>query len=405
MRLIRVQGVLAEERLRGGRILVLNPGNSDKAFTADLESFADLEPFDQLQPGSLLEVTGVCSVKRSPDKQPASFNVFIRTPADIVVLEPPSWWTPARTWRVLGLVTLGLALALAWVLTLRVQVQRQTARILQMNERLEQRVQERTAELTEANRELEAFTYSVSHDLRAPLRHISGFASIVSQNTTVAATPELQKPLQQIGAAASRLGRLMDELLEFSRRSRTPLRVRPVPLAELVAEVQQELQSEMAGRQIEWKIAPLPEVLGDAGTLRLVWLNLLSNAIKYSRRKSPAIIEILCASNDREWTFTVRDNGAGFDMRHAEHLFGIFQRLHHEDEFEGHGIGLANVRRIIHRHGGRIWAEAEVNRGATFHFTLPRRPEGTHFAREDAGRSKAEEPSHAANKPGASANG
>ncbi len=373
MRVVRVQGVLTPERLRGGHTLVLNPGGGEKAFTADLEAFTDLRPFEHLRPGSLLEVTGVCSVRRGPDKQPVSFNVFVRTPADIVVLRPPPWWTPARTWRVLGLATLGLTLTLAWVLTLRLQVRRQTAYIRQLNEQLEQRVRERTAELTEANKELEAFTYSVSHDLRAPLRHISGFASTVAQHPAVQ-TPELQKPLKKVTDAATRLGRLMDDLLAFSRMARRPLALHPVPLGLLVGEIVELLEQDGWPSPIEWKIAPLPEVLGDPGTLQIVWQNLLHNAVKYTRDQPKPVIEIGCETGEREWHFTVRDNGAGFDMRYAERLFGIFQRLHHDREFEGDGIGLANVRRIVQRHGGRIWAEGEVNRGAAFHFTLPRTP-------------------------------
>jgi signal transduction histidine kinase len=371
MRLIRVQGVLTPERLRGGHILVLNPGGGEKAFTADLEAFSDLRSFDHLKPGSLLEVTGVCTVRRGPDKQPVGFNVFVRTPSDINVLKPPPWWTPSRTWQVLGLVTFGLAVALSWVLTLRLRVRHQTAHIRQLNEQLEQRVKERTTELTEANKELEAFTYSVSHDLRAPLRHISGFANIVFQHPA-AQVPELQKPLRQVADAAARLGRLMDDLLAFSRMARKPLTLRRVALGPLVGEIAERLRQDAAGRNIEWRIVSLPEVLGDPGILEIVWQNLLQNAVKYTRHQPKALIEVDCQTNEQEWVFSVRDNGAGFDMRYADRLFGIFQRLHHDDEFEGNGIGLANARRIVQRHGGRIWAEGEVNHGATFRFTLPR---------------------------------
>lgn len=373
MRLVRVQGVLTPERLRGGYLLVLNPGDGGAAFTADLEAFPDLRPFDHLEPGSRLEITGVCAVRRGPDRRPVSFNVFVRTPADIRVLEPPPWWTPTRTWWAFGAATAALLLALGWVLTLRRQVRRHTTRIRQLNEQLEQRVRERTAQLTEANQELEAFTYSVSHDLRAPLRHISGFANLISQHPA-AQTPDLQRPLRQVIDAANRLGRLMDDLLAFSRMARAPLTLRPVPLQSVVGEIVQQLGREAAGRKIEWKIDPLPEVLGDPATLQIVWQNLLQNAVKYTRHREQAVIEIHCQANERDWTFSVRDNGAGFDMRYAERLFGIFQRLHRESEFEGNGIGLANVRRIVQRHGGRIWAEGEVDRGATFHFTLPRHP-------------------------------
>jgi signal transduction histidine kinase len=372
MRVVRVRGSLAPERLRGGWNLVLNPGTGDKAFTADLEALPDLTPFDRLEPGSLLELTGVCAIRRDTAGAPASFNIFIRSPGDIAVIRTPSWWTPARTWRVLGFATLGLALALAWVLTLRRQIRQQTAHIRQMNEDLERRVEERTAELTDANEELDAFSYSVSHDLRAPLRHMSGFAAILSQHPSVAQTPDLQKPMDTISNAATQMGRMVDDLLAFSRMGRQPLSLQTIAFEPLVKGALRDLEPDTTGRQIEWKIAPLPEVRGDVSTLRLVWMNLLGNAIKYTRQRSPAIIEIGCQAGEREWVFFVRDNGAGFDMRYAENLFGVFQRLHREDEFEGTGVGLAHVRRIIHRHGGRVWAEGEPDRGATFYFALPR---------------------------------
>lgn len=372
MRVIRVRGSLAPERLRGGRILVLNPGSGGKAFTADLDAFPDLTPFDHLEPGSLLELTGVCTIRKDPTGVPAAFNVFIRSPGDISVVKPPPWWTPARTWRVLGFATSGLALALAWVLTLRRQIRRQTAHIRQMNEQLERRVQERTAELTHANEELDAFSYSVSHDLRAPLRHMSGFAAVLSQHPSVAQTPDLLKPLGIISNSAAQMGRMVDDLLAFSRLARQSLSLQTIAFDPLVKGVLQDLEPDAAGRQIEWRIAPLPEVRGDLPMLRLVWLNLLGNAIKYTGQRPAAIIEIGCQPGELEWTFFVRDNGAGFDMRYAENLFGVFQRLHRDDEFEGTGIGLAHVRRIVHRHGGRVWAEGELGRGATFYFALPR---------------------------------
>jgi len=351
---------------------VLNPGGGEKAFTADLEAFTDVTPFEHLISGSLLELTGVCTIRRDTAGVPAAFNIFIRSPGDIAVLRPPPWWTPARTRRVLGFATLGLALTLAWILTLRRQIRRQTAHIRQMNEDLECRVQERTAELTDANEELDAFSYSISHDLRAPLRHMSGFAAILSQHPTVAQTADLRKPLDTISNAAVQMRRMVDDLLAFSRMARQPLSLQTIAMDPLVKGTLHDLEPDTTGRAVEWKIAPLPEVRGDLATLRLVWLNLLGNAIKYTRQRSPAIIEVGCQADERECTFFVRDNGAGFDMRYAENLFGVFQRLHTEDEFEGTGVGLAHVRRIIHRHGGRVWAEGELGRGATFYFALPR---------------------------------
>jgi light-regulated signal transduction histidine kinase (bacteriophytochrome) len=337
-----------------------------------LEVFSDLSPFDHLQPGSLLELTGVCSIRRDTAGAPAAFNVFIRSPGDISVVKPPPWWSAGRVWRFLGFATLGLVAALIWVLTLRGQLRRQTAHIRQINEDLEQRVQERTEELTQANQELEAFSYSVSHDLRAPLRHISGFAAIVAQHPSVSQAPDLQRPLGNISNAAFKLGRMVDDLLAFSRISRQALSQHVVDFNLLMKDVLRDLEPDTAARQIEWKIAALPVVRGDLATLRLVWLNLLANAIKYTGQRSPAVIEIDCQAGEWEWTFFVRDNGAGFDMRYVDKLFGVFQRLHRDEEFQGTGIGLANVRRIIHRHGGRVWNEGEAGRGATFYFTLPR---------------------------------
>jgi signal transduction histidine kinase len=372
MRVVRVQGTLATERLRGGRILVLNPGKGDQAFTADLEAFNDLTPFDALEPGSILELTGVCTIRRDTDGMPAAFNVFIRSPGDISVFKTPPWWTPSRVRRVLGFTMVGCAVALAWVLTLRRQIRRQTAHIREMNEHLERRVEARTEELTRANEELEAFSYSVSHDLRAPLRHISGFAAILARHPSVTQGPDLQRPVEHIHKASGKLSRMVDDMLGFSRVSRQPLSLRTVDLAAVVKNALQDLEPDTAGRQIEWKIPELPAVQGDQAALRLVWLNLLSNAVKYTRHRTPAVIKIDCQPTEGEWIFSVRDNGAGFDMRHAKNLFGVFQRLHRDDEFEGTGVGLANVRRIVHRHGGRVWAEGEAGHGATFYFALPR---------------------------------
>jgi len=239
------------------------------------------------------------------------------------------------------------------------------------NEALERQVKERTTQLEAANQELESFCYSVSHDLRAPLRHIDGFTNLILQSET-ALTEKGRHHLDLVSAAAKRMAQLINDLLELSRNSRAEMRRVRVNLQKLVDEIIQRLQPEMEGRNISWKKNELPEVQADPDLLQQVFSNLLLNAIKYTRPRNPAEIEIGCRQDSaNEVTIYVRDNGAGFDMKYVDKLFGVFQRLHRDEEFEGTGIGLANVRRIVARHGGRTWAEGKVNEGATFYFTLP----------------------------------
>ena len=247
----------------------------------------------------------------------------------------------------------------------------------------ESRVRELNGELTHraellegANKELEAFSYSVSHDLRAPLRHIDGFSSLLAKRAGDSLDATGRRYVETIAEASRRMGRLIDDLLLFSRTGRTAMRFERFPVGDLVREVLADLKEEIASRPIEWVVYPLPEASADRSLLRQVWVNLLSNAVKYTRPRNPARIEVGATTDEErgEQVFRVRDNGVGFEMAYVGKLFGVFQRLHRADEFEGTGIGLANVRRIVLRHGGRTWAESQPGEGATFFFTLPLNP-------------------------------
>jgi PAS domain S-box-containing protein len=240
-----------------------------------------------------------------------------------------------------------------------------------LNRELEDRVRSRTEQLEAANKELEAFSYSVSHDLRAPVRHIDGFVKLLERELPPA-TEKTAHYLRTIAASSQRMAALIDDLLALSRTGRAPLEMRTVQLGPLVDEVILDLKPDLARRKIEWRIGALPAVRGDASLLRVVLQNLLDNAVKYTKPQRAAVVEIGARRmEDGETAIYVRDNGVGFDMRYADRLFGVFQRLHRADEFEGTGIGLATARRVIHRHGGRIWGEGEPGRGACFYFTLP----------------------------------
>ncbi|HSI13289.1 MAG TPA: ATP-binding protein, partial [Chthoniobacter sp.] len=225
--------------------------------------------------------------------------------------------------------------------------------------------------LRAANAELEAFTYSVSHDLRAPLRHIDGFADLLKSHASDGLGDKGKRYLKTISDSAKRMGALIDDLLVFSRIGRAEMRHSKVDLNPLVEEVIQELRVETLKRNVAWKRQELPTVDGDPSLLRQVFVNLLSNAVKYTRPRDPAEIEVGSVVSDDHHMIFVRDNGVGFDMTYVGKLFGVFQRLHRAEEFEGTGIGLANVQRIILRHGGKTWAEGKSGEGATFYFTLP----------------------------------
>jgi light-regulated signal transduction histidine kinase (bacteriophytochrome) len=236
---------------------------------------------------------------------------------------------------------------------------------------LEHRVARRTAELQAANQELEAFSYSVSHELRAPLRQIEGFIEVLSTDKASAMDEEARQYLAAITAAARRLSQLIDDLLAFSRTAQAGMRKTKVSLKTLCQSVMRDFVGEVEGRDVEWVVGELPDVHGDTALLRQVLANLLGNAVKYTRRQKHTRIEIGSYKTDEELVVFVKDNGVGFDMRYADKLFGVFQRLHPHSEFEGTGVGLANVRRIIHQHEGRTWAQGQPGQGATFYFSLP----------------------------------
>lgn len=244
--------------------------------------------------------------------------------------------------------------------------------IRKLNTELEDRVAMRTAQLEGVNKELEAFSYSVSHDLRAPLRHTSGYVELLAKRCKSDLSEKGQHYLNSIADSVRQMGTLIDDLLQFSRTGRAEMRQSNSNMNEILRDVLESIKKDQSTQNIEWQINILPSVFCDYSLLKLVWMNLLSNAVKFSRKNAVPKIEIGVYEEEKEYKFFVRDNGVGFDMKYAPKLFGVFQRLHTTEEFEGTGIGLANVQRIIMRHGGRTWAEAELNKGATFYFTIPK---------------------------------
>jgi PAS domain S-box-containing protein len=241
----------------------------------------------------------------------------------------------------------------------------------EVNIRLERRVAERTAQLEAANKELEAFSYTVSHDLRAPLRHIDGFVQLLNKREGERLEPTSARYLRIVAEAANKMGKLIDELLALSRTGRIDMKMQRIELNSLLDEVRRELAPLMSNRKIRWDVSKLPPVEGDSTLIKLVLINLLSNALKYTSPRREALIEIGSGPGENgHAVIFVKDNGVGFNMKYKEKLFGVFQRLHRDEEFEGTGIGLATVRRIIHRHGGRVWGESVLEGGATFYFSV-----------------------------------
>jgi PAS domain S-box-containing protein len=238
---------------------------------------------------------------------------------------------------------------------------------------LNQELTRRSTDVEAINKELEAFAYSISHDLRAPLRHMVGYTELLQKNASARLDDKDRRYMTIILEAAKRMGTLIDDLLSFSRIGRAERKESTVSLGELVKEIQGEALSETEGRNVAWKIGPLPDLYGDRSMLKLALLNLMSNAVKFTRNCPQAVIEIGYTDKSADGIVVfIKDNGVGFDMKYVSKLFGVFQRLHRAEEFEGTGIGLATVQRIIHRHGGHVWAESQVGVGATFYFSIPR---------------------------------
>ncbi len=244
--------------------------------------------------------------------------------------------------------------------------------VRRLNTDLERRVQQRTAELQASNEELESFTYSVSHDLRAPLRHVDAYAQMLEEEFGTQLAPEAQNFVKKIRQGSHNMRQLVDDLLNLSHIGKTELNRRETPLNPLVEEVVNDLKPETASRHIEWAVGELPLAECDPGLMKQVFVNLIANAVKYTRPRADAKIEVGQMQKNGETAVFVRDNGVGFNMKYVNKLFGVFQRLHRSEEFEGTGVGLATVARIVRKHGGRAWAEAELNKGATFYFTVER---------------------------------
>ena len=250
------------------------------------------------------------------------------------------------------------------------QMQSAVLNILEDFELEKGKVESANRELSATSKELEAFTYSVSHDLRAPLRHIDGFSQLLSEDFGPQLPEDARRYLERIRSGTRQMGQLVDDFLNLARVGRQELRLQVTGLKSLVEEVRRELLAEAEGRQVQWEVGSLPFVECDPALLKQVFANLLSNALKYTRPRNPAVIEVGVQQENGLPVIHVRDNGVGFSMKYAHKLFGVFQRLHRPEDFEGTGVGLATVQRIIHKHRGRVWAEAELDKGATFYFSL-----------------------------------
>jgi len=271
-------------------------------------------------------------------------------------------------------VSFSLLLTVFYLLNQEIARRRQAQeKIDSLNTELERRLQEVAAtnrELEATNKELEAFTYSVSHDLRSPLRHVDGFSRILVEEFGPKLDPTARRYLERMQKGVRTMAQLVDDLLQLARIGRQEVRRQVTGLSPLVAEVVADLEPETEARRIDWRVAQLPFADCDPALMKQVFANLLSNAVKYTRPRAQAVIEVGALTQNGRPVLYVRDNGVGFSMKYADKLFGVFQRLHRTEDFEGTGVGLATVQRIVHKHGGEVWAEAELDKGATFYFTF-----------------------------------
>jgi light-regulated signal transduction histidine kinase (bacteriophytochrome) len=294
-----------------------------------------------------------------------SFNFFFTMPRYSFYIEPAD--------RINFVVFVLFGLLIGWFASRRRRIEQELRLAKEQLQRLNKDLERRAGELLAANKELEAFAYSTSHDLRAPLRHLAGYTELLQKHASAVLDPKSRRYVAMVLESAKKMGDLIDDLLAFSRIGRAEAQYTLVNLGELVREASREIKEETDGRNIVWKIGGLPSLQGDRSMLRVALVNLISNAVKFTRTRPQAEIEIGCVDDKAdEVVVFVRDNGVGFDMQYVHKLFGVFQRLHLPEAFEGTGIGLATVQRIVARHGGRVWAESAVDAGATFYFSAPK---------------------------------
>ncbi|MES2307637.1 MAG: ATP-binding protein [Verrucomicrobiota bacterium] len=279
----------------------------------------------------------------------------------------PTYWVSGIIKAITAMASVPTAILLVYLIPKALALPSPEA-LKKINKELELK----TSQLTVANKELEAFSYSVSHDLRAPLRHIMGYINLLKEDTESLLNPSARHDLEAISHATQQMTSLIENLLAFSQVGNSGINKSLTSMNALIQETLDLLAPSFNGRQIEWKIESLPTLSVDQTLFRQVWVNLISNAVKYTKNKEKTLIQIGAREKEHVWEFYIQDNGVGFDMKYVEKLFGVFQRLHGIEEFEGTGIGLANVQRIVMRHGGKTWAEGNPNQGAVFYFTLPK---------------------------------